>query len=529
MLKLKKITAAVLALVLALGALTGCRNEVTETAEPTPDVSGPPIPQGVDPADGLFSLNCNKDYSLNPITTPNANNVLCTQLMYENVYEVDASFGTSTRIITDAQSADGVFWVFTVDTSVKFWDGSELSAYDVAYSISRAQRSSRLRGRLSGIYGAEALSVSQFVITLQWANRQFPSLLTIPVIKDGSVEEFAPLGTGPYKPNQAFTRLEVNDLHPKSKDMPLEFIYLREIKEMDAALAAFENYATDLVVNDPTGMLNLGYGSINDIRYYPTTNMHYLGFNSESLFFASELARRAMTFVVNRESVVNDMMGGAAVEAALPMNPASPLYNASYSDMISYSVSRSQEEFDAAQVSDFDDDGLREIMTTGIPMEISINFVVANDNAQKVAAAQMITDNLNALGITTTLNILTWNDYRNALATGAFDMYYAETMLTADFYPGQLMLEGGALNYGGFNSDTLAERINNYMTAEDDMRKYHADLMNKYITDTAPIVVICFERHQIISHRGVITGMKPSQYSMFQNLEEWTIDLGINE
>ena len=105
-------------------------------------------------------------------------------------------------------------------------------------------------------------------------------------------------------------------------------------------------------------------------------------------------------------------------------------------------------------------------------------------------------------------------------------MYYAETKLTADFDPGVLMLSGEALNYGKFSDNVLADYINDYMSAPDEERQYYADFMFKYISETAPIVTVCFEKHQVITHRGVISGMKPTQFNVFQNLNEWTVDLG---
>ena len=46
------------------------------------------------------------------------------------------------------------------------------------------------------------------------------------------------------------------------------------------------------------------------------------------------------------------------------------------------------------------------------------------------------------------------------------------------------------------------------------------------MTQTAPIIPICFEKHQIITHRNVITGMKLSQYNVFLNFPEWNINFG---
>ena len=39
-------------------------------------------------ADDIFTLNCNKSYSMNPLTATNTNNQLVCCLVYENIIEV---------------------------------------------------------------------------------------------------------------------------------------------------------------------------------------------------------------------------------------------------------------------------------------------------------------------------------------------------------------------------------------------------------------------------------------------------------
>ena len=49
--------------------------------------------------------------------------------------------------------------------------------------------------------------------------------------------------------------------------------------------------------------------------------------------------------------------------------------------------------------------------------------------------------------------------------------------------------------------------------------------MLKYVAESAAIVPICFERREVLTHRGVVTGVNATQYDVFHNFTEWTIDL----
>ncbi len=522
--KSKKIIVASLAMALFASILTACYDNGENSSTPSPVTTDSADTQAVHyKSDNVFSLNCNKDYSFNPFTTTNASNMLCTQLMYDTIFELDDNFAATPNLITSSKSEDGKSWYFYVDTTVKFWDGSTLTAQDVAYSLQKATHSSEYSSRLSCIYGVSAMDASLFIVTLNYPDMQFPALLSIPVIKYGSVGDKAPMGTGPYMPDEALTMLTAFSGHKNYSSLPIDTVYLKEYKNADEIISAYENSDIDLVTNDPTGSYSLGYGTANDVRYYPTTNMQYLGFNSKSPVFSSPACRKAMTYVVDREHITTELMGGAAIPAALPMNPACALYNSAYSDIISYSVKKSEEAFNSANVQDYDKDGKREILVTGIPVEINLNFIVCSDSSDKIAAAESIANNLMNLGITVYLRELSWNDYLNALKNGDFDMYYADTMMTADFSLRNLLFSGASLNYGNFSDSALEQYISDYLGSGDADRQKAADFMFKYITDNAPIVAVCFEKQQVITHRGVVSGMEPTKYNIFHGIEKWQI------
>ncbi|PKM72617.1 MAG: hypothetical protein CVU91_09540 [Firmicutes bacterium HGW-Firmicutes-16] len=523
--KIREIILSCLVLSIFAGIFSGCGTSVTSGEAALPEVSGT-ITEEAEyyKADNVFSLNCNKEYSFNPFTTTNASNIICTQAMYDTLFSVDENFAATPNLVKSFKSDDGMSWYFYVDTSVKFWDGTTLTATDASYSLQRAMHSPQFKTRFQCIFGVSAMDESLFIVTLNYPDMQFPALLDIPVIKNGTVEDYAPLGTGPYMPDEQYTKLSAFPDYRNYSSLPVDTIYLKEIKETEDVITAFENSEIDLVANDPTGVYSLGYGSANEIRSCPTTNMHYLGFRSSSQFFINPNCRKAMTYVIDREHIVTDYLEGAASAATLPMNPTSALYNDAYSDIISYSVKKSEAAFDAAEVQDYDDDGKREQMVTGIPVEISINFIVCSDSPVKVQAAQSIAENLTNLGITVDLRLLSWYEYTAALAAGDFDMYYAEVRLTNDFSIRSLLFEGGSLNYGLFSDSVLEQYVNDYMVCPEEGRQKAADMMFKYITDTAPIVPICFEKSQVITHRGVVSGMKPTKDNVFNGIEDWEIN-----
>ncbi len=211
--------------------------------------------------------------------------------------------------------------------------------------------------------------------------------------------------------------------------------------------------------------------------------------------------------------------------ATLPFSPNSPLYNEELASDFDYDLEKCLLILNNSGAKDYDDDGKLEYMITGIPMEISLDLIVCSEASGKADVAKKFAADLASIGVTVNVRELSWDDYLTALQDGDFDIYYGEVKLTADFSLTRLLTEDGDLNYCGIDDPTYGEYISQYLAAGDDMRQTCCDIMLRYIADTTPIIPICFERQEVITHRNIVSGLNPSQYNVFFGLGEWSINL----
>ena len=105
-------------------------------------------------------------------------------------------------------------------------------------------------------------------------------------------------------------------------------------------------------------------------------------------------------------------------------------------------------------------------------------------------------------------------------------MYYAEVRLTPDFDLSMLTYKGASMNYGGIDDSKVDELVERYLSADDEHRKSYCADMCAQIANMAYIVPLCFEKHQMITHRGVIEGIKASEYNPLYNFVNWKISFG---
>lgn len=521
------------------------------TPEPAPDdgaatVSGQTLTFG-DAADSVFSLSLDYEESLNPVKTQSTLNQLVDCLVYDRLFEVDENFNVTSRVLSDwyyskNEDSAGV-WVLRVKDGIQMHDGSTLTAQDVAYSVScifTSEKHKNLQMQIGRVYSS-AFNGEVYLATEGADNAQLPQRMSIPIIKAGSVGDEVPVGSGPYMYNEDRTALVKFDGYENSESLPLDEVQLRAYRGMEELITEFESGLVDLVVNDPTGIYNMGYGGKNEKRVITTTNLHFIGFNSKSRFFQYDAYRCAMNWIVNRDKIVSDTLDGNAVATVLPIHPNSSLYDTDIASQFSYDPARCLTELERGGCRDLDADGMLEFALSGMKVDIELNFAVCADNAAKVQEARQIAEDMEAIGLSVNLRELTWKDYLAALRTGyidadqeepeiPMDMYLAEVALTGDWNILTLISgdweEDNTLNYGGWENSELERLTEAYLGAKDDDRAQAVRDWLQLLTTTTVILPVCFETRDVISHLGTISGMSPNQYDIFNNITAWTVHIG---
>lgn len=521
------------------------------TPEPATDdgaatVSGQTLTFG-DAADSVFSLSLDYEESLNPVKTQSTLNQLVDCLVYDRLFEVDENFNVTSRVLSDwyyskNEDSAGV-WVLRVKDGIQMHDGSTLTAQDVAYSVScifTSEKHKNLQMQIGRVYSS-AFNGEVYLAVEGADNAQLPQRMSIPIIKAGSVGDEVPVGSGPYMYNEDRTALVKFDGYENSESLPLDEVQLRAYRGMEELITEFESGLVDLVVNDPTGIYNMGYGGKNEKRVITTTNLHFIGFNSKSRFFQYDAYRCAMNWIVNRDKIVSDTLDGNAVATVLPIHPNSSLYDTDIASQFSYDPARCLTELERGGCRDLDADGMLEFALSGMKVDIELNFAVCADNAAKVQEARQIAEDMEAIGLSVNLRELTWKDYLAALRTGyidadqeepeiPMDMYLAEVALTGDWNILTLISgdweEDNTLNYGGWENSELERLTEAYLGAKDDDRAQAVRDWLQLLTTTTVILPVCFETRDVISHLGTISGMSPNQYDIFHNITAWTVHIG---
>ena len=453
-----------------------------------------------------FSLGVYADYSLHPVLAENRANLTLAPLLYEPLFHLDGQFQPQGVLCqSSAVSEDGLTWTFTLRSGVTFSDGPPLTGEAVADALNLArQEGSRYAGRLADITSVTG-DETAVTITLSRANGALPALLDIPIAL-GSGDR--PAGTGPYVLTGEGEDLSLTARSGwwQDKILPAQEIPLREVRKADDLISAFSSGDVGLVEVDLMGTNAVGYSGSYETWDYATTDMLYLGFNTQSGLCRSAEVRRALALAIDRDSIAQTDYALHAVAAALPVHPDSPLYD----EELALASAYSPEELVTQ---------LEQLNALGRELVLLVN----SENTAKLSAARRIAYQLDAAGVPVALVSLSFQDFTARLAAGDFDLYLGEVVLTADFDLTALLSPDGALNYGQWQDTQISPLLTAFRQASDSTRAGAAYTLYHYLSQQMPIAPICFKNGSVLTQWGRLTGLSPVRGNVFYQLENWTI------
>ena len=528
-----KITLMAIVLIPAL-FLQGCflLPEPSPVTQP-PDVSETPDaePAGnsvrVTPVrEGRFTLRYDPGSTLNPITGTNRDNLLIAELMYERLFELNGNLEPEPVLCENYVTEDNITYVLNLKPGIAMSDGSTLTAGDVAYSIRLAAERAKFSNRLRIIESVASDGDLAVTVTLRSPNSRFIRLLDVPIIKNGSIDSRIPPGSGPYVYVGDDARRLDRLLGYRDFDiLPVSSVYLRECGDNEVT-ELFSQGELSLVWTDPAGAAETRINRIHETRYYDTTTLQFLGFNTRTEAMKNPDVRRVIGSAINRGHIAETIMPGQAIAAPLALSPVLDLYDSSWERGAVYTLRDIAELLNRAGIEDADDDSFLDYPVGSGYERITIDFIVNEENEHKVQAANSIAEALGLIGLDVTVRELPWDSFLEALDTGDFDMYYGEAAINADFDLSPLLLPDGGLVYGGTGGEQFREFIDAFLSAQtDDDRRTAARLLCDQITREAPFIPVLYKRYAVHTAMGAVSGLAPSQSSIFHAITDWKIHL----
>ena len=439
--KLKKLFAICLAGVLTLSTV-GCGSD----KKPSGDTSDSTTSSDLASVESL-TLLYRADDPLNPYTAKSFLNRRLANLMYDPLVKVDPDFQPEFILAKDIEISNKQC-VITLKSAV-FSDGSPVTADDVVYSLKLALNSELAFKNQLACVKSYKTDRDKVVITLTKTDPYFANVLDFPIIKkdsDNLKDEnkilLPPIGSGRYIFNTKEKLLNANTMCVSGVPS------VKTIKLIDAPDDTVVKY------NLEVGNVSAYYSDLSDGVIPPMsgssapvnlTHLVYLGLNLENKHLTQPKVRYALSYAVDRLAVCNEAYYAYAT-------PATGVFNVAWDDAGTLQNLPKSKELQNV-VAILEEIGYNNKDNEGFIVDekgknITFKLIAYKGNDRRLKAAQLIKEQLEAIGFKINLKELEWNDYTKALSEGSFDIYIAETKLSNNMDVTELLTANGSLSYG---------------------------------------------------------------------------------
>ena len=299
------------------------------------------------------------------------------------------------------QSSDKLTWTFTLRTDVKFSDGTPMTADDVKFSIDEASGTTGGWEFInSAIATTSAPDKATFVIVTKYpwapmlADLACPSNGIIPKDHGGKTKDVfytAPVGTGPFawdtwNKGSKLTLKKNTNYHEQGRPY-LDSVVWQVVPDDNTRNIMIQGGQAQVNENPPfSSLTQLKSASGVAVTLFPSTRTDYILMNQTKKPYDDVHVRRAISFAIDRVSLVKTVLFGNGTPANSLLMPTVPYYDKN-TPGLSYDMTKAKAEM---------------AMST-VPGGFSTTYLAASGDAADSAVAQILQASLKELGITMTI------------------------------------------------------------------------------------------------------------------------------
>jgi len=339
-----------------------------------------------------------------------------TQAVIRNVFEglvnQDAELNPTPELAESWEAVDDTTWRFQLRQDVTFHNGEPFDAEDVKFSIERIldpEQASPRASMLEMISEVEVEDTHTVVIrTDEPAPTLLPSLAVNEIVPSEHVTEvgddaFAaePVGTGPFTftewvANQRVV-LEANPDHWDSAPQ-LGTVVFRPVPEVAARVAALQSGDVQIASEIPPDLAETLGG---DVEAVPVdgTRVFFLAMNTTQAPFDNADVRIGVNHAIDRDALVNDLLGGYA----------RPLFQPLFPEVIGYAEDFEGYQYDPEQATAM-------LEGAGAPVRIDVE-------ERDRTLAEAVAGQLQAAGLDAQVNVLETEAFTASTESGDSQAY----------------------------------------------------------------------------------------------------------
>jgi peptide/nickel transport system substrate-binding protein len=481
--------------------------------------------QGRQEGDAIVVAMTNSAINLDPRLAGDDASQKAHQLLYNSLVHIDSNLRVVPELAESIEQPDPLTYIARLRHGVRFHNGRELTAEDVAYTF-RSFLDPKFGGR-SGAYAivrrVDIVDPYTVAFHLKEPFGSFPINLVMGIVQAGSgtANIRNPIGTGPYKlvafkPDDRVVLARFDDYYEgpaKNSGIVLKVVPDDTMRGLE-----LRKGAVDLVVNDvvPDIVWQMQREGKLGVETGPGTDYAYIGLNQDDPILRKLEVRKAIGYAIDRDAIVKHLRRGFATTAVGIVPPMSWAFTRDVFDF-TFDPAEAKRLLDAAGFRDPDGDGPR--------MRFTLTMKTSTAEVYRIQAAAVQQD-LARVGIALNVRSQEFATLLSDVVKGNFQLYTAQfvgvtdpDMLRRVFHSSQLPAAGGfnRVHYRNAEVDRLIEQAS--AATQDDQRRLFYGEVQRAIARDVPYISLWYKTNVAVFQPD-IHGVRLSPIADFTFLKD---------
>lgn len=358
--------------------------------------------------------------SLDPHGTNDQPSSRVMRQIYETLVDQNEKMELLPGLAESWEQVDDSTYQFNLKKGVKFHNGEEFKASDVKFTMERALESANVGHIVEAIDKAKIEVVDDYTIKIGTKEPFAPLLAHLAhtgasILNEKAVTEAGedygqnPVGTGPFKFESWATGDSIvlvrNDEYHRDP-AKLTKVTFRAIPEDTNRTIELETGGVDIVYDiSPNDIEKVESNEKLTLVRDASLSTGYIGFNCAKAPFDNVKVRQAINTALDTESIINTVYKGVGSPAKGPLTPQ---VWASNQNLEPYG---------------FDVEKAKALMAEAGYADGFKTTIWTNENPQRMAVAEVVQNQLKAIGIETEVKVMEWGAYLDGTAKGEHDMF----------------------------------------------------------------------------------------------------------
>ena len=469
--------------------------------------------------------------TMNPILSNNKYVQDISKIIYEPLMAINNNYKLEGCIASEWAKTSETTYVIKLKQNVKWSNGENCTAEDVRYTIDKLKEttSSIYIYNVQYIIQAEVIDTYTIKITLSKEIPFFECNLNFPIMCKNyygeenfreSEKTKTPLGTGKYviselQESKIILTKNENYWNKEKDNTQLEKIKISLYESTGEMYNDFKLGKLDLVntsnikIEDYIG--TIGYNKVEDIgREYD-----YLAFNMENKVLSNPEVRQAINYAIDKNAIIASVYNGKYTAADFPLPTTNWLYqgtneNKHNSEKAKQILQENGWEFKYNNCQKY---------VNYYTRTLNFRLVVNSSNQARIATAEMIKQQLEAIGIKVTIIKATDNQYNNYKTYKNYDMILGGTTIGTSPDLSRYLDDGNLANFYNEEARTIINDLKN-ITDEEMLKQKYKRLYEIY-TGENPYISLYYSYDITAYSKSLAGGISANWYNMFYNINNW--------